>query len=78
MRSTMTFALFDYARLAQPCEGWGAEGDHMVRFEAGEIGAVIQLFPDGAELELLNQEGYTIGFVDVRFDQIEALPPRPS
>jgi hypothetical protein len=69
---------FDYVRLAQPCDGWGAEGDDMVRFEAGEIGAVIQLFPEGVELELLNKEGYTIGFVDVDFDQIERLSPRPA
>jgi len=74
----MTFALFEQARLAEPCDGWGVEGNETVRFEAGEIGAVIQLFPEGAELELLDEEGYTIGFVDVRFDQIERLSPRPS
>ncbi|HWT95197.1 MAG TPA: hypothetical protein VN238_19530 [Solirubrobacteraceae bacterium] len=72
----MTFALYDYARLVAPCDGWGVEGDEKVRFEAGAIGVVIELDATGAEVELLVEGGYTIGFVDVRFDQIERLPRR--
>lgn len=77
MRSTMTFALFDAARLTEPCDGWGVDGDDMVRYEAGTIGAVIVLSPTGAELELIGPDGYTYGFVNARFEQIERLEPRP-
>lgn len=73
MRSTMTFALFDAARLTEPCDGWGAEGDEMVRFEAGTVGAVIELGPEKAEIELIDDEGYTYGFVVARFEQLELV-----
>lgn len=78
MRTTMTFALFDEARLVEPCDGWGVEGDEMVRFEAGTTGAVIELGADEAELELVTDEGYTYGFVVARFDQLELVWRRPS
>lgn len=75
MDSVMTFALFDAARLKESCEGW-MFGKDDVRFDAGAVGAVIELYPEGAELEFIDKEGRTLGFVGARFDQIERLPRR--